>query len=282
MFSRMVNNQNLMFVAIIAGIYAIGLPKKTMQGISETSQDAIRAVVAPKHHNSIFSSPENDAHALTENEFFDLSSNDTPLSFTEFECNEMRNYCQNLMELCQSGRPRPDSILSVYIKLNEFDGEALQLVADDLVLASLWCIHKFRHDHIIIARALDMLTIVYPGSSTESKTAVLLIKLALLALSLHKDDDDILDIGVRLTHYIVATYGYEETIFLAFCEEGGVETLRSLWKEFLFQEAADALNIIRAIAAVNHKRFGSDKTSYTHPLYVHTRLVLLRLPKDFR
>jgi hypothetical protein len=256
-----------------------------MQDLSNTPQENIPAV-AVRHQNDLFSTPEESASPysnpawMKENDLFDLSSNDTPSSITDLEYQDMSIYHKALRDLCQQGRPHPKKVLSLFIKLNDYGREILKLAADDLVMVSLWCIQKYRWNPMILIHALDMLKMVYPGSSTENMMAVLLTKIVLATMNLQKGNDDIQDIGMKLIHYTVVGYGYMEDIFLAFCEAGGVETLLSAWSLFRFQEAANALNIIRGVAVINRKRFESDKTEFTDPSYIHTRLVLLRLPKD--
>jgi hypothetical protein len=257
-----------------------------MQDHSDTPQENIPAV-AVRHQNELYSTPEVENASpysnpawMTENDVFDLSSNDTPSSATDFEYQDMQSHRRDLVDLCQPGRLRPKKVLSLFIKLNDYDREILKLAADDLVMVSLWCIQKYQRNQTIIMHALDTLKMVYPGSSTENMMAVLLTKIVLATMNLQKDDDDIQDVGMKLIHYTVVGYGYMEDIFLAFCEEGGVETLLSASIEFRFQEAANALNIIRGVAVKNLKRFESEKIEFTDPLYIHTTLVLLRLPKD--
>jgi hypothetical protein len=258
-----------------------------MQDLSNIPQESIPAV-AVRHQNDLFSTPEENASPysnpawMTENDLFDLSSNDTASSITDFEYQDMHSYRRDLLDLCQPGSPRPKKVLSLFIKLIDYDREILKLAADDFVMVSLWCIQKYRWNQSILTHALDMLKMVYPGSSTENMMAVLLTKIVLATMNLQKGDVDIQDIGMKLIHYTVVGYGNMEDTFLAFCEEGGVETLLSAWSEFRFQEAANALNIIRGVAVINRKRFESDKTEFTDPLYIHTRLVLLRLPNDFK
>eukprot|EP00980_Cylindrotheca_fusiformis_P007261 scaffold1525_cov142-Cylindrotheca_fusiformis.AAC.61 len=257
-----------------------------MTGLSQSCQEISTAVAVPRPNVHLFSSPDDDSFLFPpadDSDFCELSSNDeNPLSFTaEHASQELHDICQDLMKLCQPGRPHPLSILSLYSKLQDFDENSLKLMADDLVIASLGCIRKYRWNHNIILYALDMLQKVFPGSPAESMMALLLTKITLMAMSFHKQDFDIQDMGMSLIHYTVIAYGHKEGLFLAFCQEGGVEILRYAWKVCHFEAALSVLSVLRSIAVVNHKRFGSNKTSFTDPMYVHTRLVLLRLPKGY-